>query len=449
MCLSLSLLNLIIPAIVADPGTCRDTTGWLRADARPDGTPPAARGLETWLALTPDLDAPLLTPDAIDTLNTRNMATLGAWQDPLGDAGPRPTSTEAELSERLDVVSTRIASGEYVTDPPPPRGEPFDFVRARLAQSRILASPRLQGVVDPAPLRCLPLDAGFFRGKIDPAFDRNQCSRLDPGDLIRVERETSDGWLYVRAGHGVGWLHLPWLSPPLSPMRARALREGPTLVVTGDLVPAETTHGALVFLRTGRRLPLVAADAAHFQVLVPRLEGWEDAFVPRDEAVSVGLLPLTRRHVLTLAFARLNDPYGWGGLGGFRDCSALLLDLMSAFGLELGRNSSVQGRAGTTVRELEGLSEYDKLAAIREAHAAGIVFLYMQGHIMLYLGQFDGRDYALSAISEYLMPCPEGGHRTVRIDRVDVTDLERGRDTERTSFLTRITRLSLFGAAPR
>jgi hypothetical protein len=64
---------------------------------------------------------------------------------------------------------------------------------------------------------------------------------------------------------------------------------------------------------------------------------------------------------------------------------------------------------------------------------------------MLYLGELDGRDYALSAISEYLLPCPEGGHRTVRIDRVDVTDLERGRHTERTAFIERITTLAILG----
>jgi hypothetical protein len=64
---------------------------------------------------------------------------------------------------------------------------------------------------------------------------------------------------------------------------------------------------------------------------------------------------------------------------------------------------------------------------------------------MVYLGDLDGRPYAISAISEYLLPCPEGGHQTVRIDRVDVTDLNRGEGTERTSFLTRISRLSVFG----
>jgi hypothetical protein len=97
------------------------------------------------------------------------------------------------------------------------------------------------------------------------------------------------------------------------------------------------------------------------------------------------------------------------------------------------------------VIDVATLDEAAKLDAIRAAAARGIVFLYMPGHIMLHLGELGTKPYALSAISEYLLPCPDGGHRTVRIDRVDVTDLERGRGTERTAFLQRITTLAIFG----
>jgi hypothetical protein len=445
---TIATLYHLILLLVGDP--CRDTTGWLRPDAAPDGTRPSARMLSTWLSRTPDLDVELMSPSAIAALNGRNAALVGAWRDPLGDDGPTARASALELADRLDHIGARIDKGEYVTFPTPPTGEPFELVRPRMMSSQFVTrAATIHGIVEPSALRCLPLETGFYRGKIDLAFDRNQCSRLDPGDLVRVERETSDGWLYVRAGHGVGWLHTPSLSPPLTAPEARALRDGPTLVVTGDLVPAETAHGDLILLRMGRRFPLVSSDSHFHQVRLPRLEGFIDAFISTSEPVETALLPLTRRHVLDLAFSRLDDPYGWGGLGGFRDCSALLLDLMSVFGLHLGRNSSVQGQAGERVVDLEGLSPEDKRGKIREAHAQGIVFLYMSGHIMLYLGEIESRDYAISAISEYLMPCPRGGHRTVRLDRVDVTDLERGAYTERTSFLDRITRLSQFGGVSR
>ena len=85
-----------------------------------------------------------------------------------------------------------------------------------------------------------------------------------------------------------------------------------------------------------------------------------------------------------------------------------------------------------------------KRAAIRAAAERGVVVLYMKGHIMLYVGADGPRDYAISAISEYLTPC-EGGPDTVhRIDQVAVSTLALGADTERTAFLERIVTLVVF-----
>ncbi|HRE92179.1 MAG TPA: NlpC/P60 family protein, partial [Myxococcota bacterium] len=405
-------------------------------------TPPAARRLETWLALTPDLDRELMDPPAIAALNERNRKTIGAWRDP--QQPPPQDSVDLELKDRLDTLGQRVATGELVSSPPIPSGEPFERVVHRVSNAAF--SDRAHLLVEPADLRCVPTTTGLYRGRVDPDFDRNQCSRLHPGDLVRVQRETADGWLYVRAGHGVGWLHRPTLTPALSPEDLDRL-SAPRFIVVDDLVPAWTASGELHLLRLGGALPAVASDDGALQLLVPTVAGLEDAFVEDREALTLEPPTFTRRAALGLLFARLMDPYGWGGLHGFRDCSALLLDTLSVFGVKLGRHSSIQAQAGARVIDTDAMSESQKLAAIREAHREGLVFLYMPGHIMVYLGDLDGRPYAISAISEYLLPCPEGGHQTVRIDRVDVTDLARGEHTERTSFLRRISRVSVFGPA--
>lgn len=441
----------VVACAQAPHGSCDDSVGWLAGEVLPDGTVAEARLLETWLARTPDLDAELLDSVEIEALNRRNSSVIGAWRDPLVDRAPTIEEVDGELERRLSHMELKLASGQYVLGPEPTGDHlpaPGEIERTRRRVEGSMPVDVVQAIVEPIDLRCIPLDGGIYRGRIDRAFDRNQCSRLHPGALARVLRVAADGWVYVRVGHGVGWLRHPELSPPMTAREARELVTGPQLTVLDDLVPATTVHGEVIFLRLGAELPLIADDrddSAGFQVLVPTARGWSDAFVTRSEAVVRGRLPLTRRNVLELAFARLDDPYGWGGIGGFRDCSRLLLDVVSTFGLRLGRNSSVQGVAGHVTVDVSGMSDDDKRAAIRAAADRGIVFLYMRGHIMLYLGELDGRDYALSAISEYLMPCPGGGHRTVRIDRVDVTDLERGRGTERTSFIERITTLAIFG----
>ncbi|MFO0748247.1 MAG: NlpC/P60 family protein [Myxococcota bacterium] len=437
------------PAARADDprlATCDGRVDW-RPDQPPDGTPPEARELATWVAQwTPaERDEVLLGERDIETLNERNTDTAGAWHDPLVPraAAPQdgPDPIDGELNERLNEIGTRLASGEYVEDVP----GAFQTLRQVLATSTPV--DQLRAVAAITDIRCLPLTSGFFRGRIDHLFDRNQCSRLHVGELVRVLRKTADGdWAYVRAGHGVGWVDPSALSPAMSLDQARDLRDNRArLTVIDDWIPAYRADGDIVYLRYGTGFPVVAETATSWQILAPTRTGWDDAFVAKSPGLRLGFMPLTRLGFFTLLFSRMGDPYGWGGTGSGRDCSGLLLDTMAAFDLRLGRNSSVQATAGWTRVDISGRSDADKRAAIRAAARRGIVFLYMPGHIMVYLGELDGKAYALSAISEYLMPCPNGGKRTVRLDRVEVTDLERGRGTERTSFIERIATLSIFG----
>ena len=119
------------------------------------------------------------------------------------------------------------------------------------------------------------------------------------------------------------------------------------------------------------------------------------------------------------------------------------------YDLLLGRNSAVQSQLGVETIELAGQSDQAKRAAIRAAAERGVVLLYMPGHIMIYLGheRVGGvdHDFGISAISDYLVPCPGGSDTVHRLDRVSVTTLELGRGSERRAYLERIERIALFG----
>ena len=112
--------------------------------------------------------------------------------------------------------------------------------------------------------------------------------------------------------------------------------------------------------------------------------------------------------------------------------------------LPRGRHSGVQAKLGVHNIDVSALAPQAKRAAIREAGQRGVVLLYMKGHIMLYVGTDGPRDYAISAISEYLTPCEGGPDTTHRIDQVRVSTLALGEDTERTAFLERIATLVVF-----
>ena len=424
---------------VASAPMCAGTTVYVSGAPT---TPAAARQLSTWLnAWSPAaLDAPLMDRRAIDNLNWHNSRRGGAWRDVIDGPARSAGTIAGEIAERQVWMLGRLTGGHYVEDI---QGS------YSLATERALGAwpvDELRVVTRGVDVRCMPQRSGLYTPAMDLDFDRNQCSAAHMGEVVRVGRVSQDGlWRYVHTGHSVGWIEGDEaLTPPLSADAARRFRDaGSRLVAIDDWVPTSTGG----FLRMGIDVPVFGRTAqGQWHIQLPTRWGLQDAYVHADDAVVAPALPaLTRRNVFTTVFARLDDPYGWGGTGRGRDCSRLLLDTLGTFGVRLGRNSSVQSRAGAVVIDVADLNEQQKLAAIVDNGRKGIVFLYMPGHIMLYLGQLDGVPYAISAISEIKLPCPGGGDQTLRLDRVEVTDLDVGRGTQKTAFIQRMTRIAVFG----
>ena len=167
--------------------------------------------------------------------------------------------------------------------------------------------------------------------------------------------------------------------------------------------------------------------------------------------------PLTRRDWYSFAFKFLDSPYGWGGEGGARDCSRLIMDLAASFGLELPRHSASIAKAGTfsiDLSEVDNLSE--RLLLLDAAARRGVVLLHFPGHIMLYLGRDQaGEAMILHSFAEYVEPCserdparPEAAETLMMVDRVSISDLHLGKDSSRTSFIERMTTITVLGKAP-
>lgn len=401
-------------------------------DVRPEQEQP-----EYWLnKLSVDHDAELLDAASRSALATRVAELPGGWRDPTRPDSGDPTLVEAELNERLTFLRERVAAGKYV------EGDPGALARAaaRIAEAVASDGPALRFVVSETPLWCVPSREGLYTEPVDLDFDRNRCASLHPGELVHALRATPDGaWVYVDSGHSVGWVEqtpTATLGPGHTPEAARAqLDAQPRVWMLGDFEQ----------LRAGTSFPLLSRDDDSLTIAVPSLEGTVERELPQSAPVLAGALPFSRRAVFTQAFALLEQPYGWGGRDGHRDCSSYLLDVFAQFDVRLPRNSAVQAQLGTKSVDLSQLDEAGKTAAIRTAARAGVVLLYMPGHIMLYLGHDGAHDYGLSALSEYLTPCPGGPDVVHRLDKVAVTTLAVGRGTERRAFIERITRMAVFG----
>ncbi|MEM6293183.1 MAG: NlpC/P60 family protein [Myxococcota bacterium] len=382
--------------------------------------------------------ATLVDPEAIGALNARFSEVVGAWRDIDAPAVGDRATVDAAIADRMAYLAGELEAGRFV------EGTEGAFAAAQAVVEKASAVDHQRLVIEETPLACIPVRGGLFRVPTDPDFDRNACASLHPGERIRVlARGPGGSWLYVHAGHTVGWVDDASLTPRLKREQIDAWTTPARLVPLRDDV--RTAGG--VRLRLGTSVPLLRTLDDGFEVLVPGPEGPKTDRVSADAPVSAGVPALTKASLFEIAFSELNDPYGWGGRAGERDCSRLLRDLFATFGIELARHSGVQAKLGVRNVDVSDLVPEAKRAAIRAAGERGVVLLYMKGHIMLYLGPDGARDYALSAISEYLEPCEADVATTRRIDKVAVTTLALGKDTARTSFLERIVTLVVFEPA--
>ncbi len=290
--------------------------------------------------------------------------------------------------------------------------------------------------VDNLALRGLPSDHPHFN---DPAlagegypFDNLQNSAVWAGTPLLVTHASSDGsWLHVEAPFAAGWVH-PSQIAYVDEAFVRAFMAGPFAVVAVDDLAVKDREGLHRFrAQTGTLLPLVRADAWRLTVRVPFGDGrgeahLAEAVIERGKALPFPH-PLTPWKVATLAARLAGQSYGWGGLYGNRDCSALTRDLFTPFGLWLPRNSGGQRQTGHVVG-LEGLSPEEKTAVIVARGRPFASLVGMAGHVMVYVGQRGGKPLVFHNLWGIRTLDRVGVAGRHVIGRAVVTTLEAGRE---------------------
>jgi hypothetical protein len=146
----------------------------------------------------------------------------------------------------------------------------------------------------------------------------------------------------------------------------------------------------------GYLFPLVGETPEKMEILVAAMSVFSDyavikkSYVSREAAV-VAPLRFTSLNAVKIGNELIGEPYGWGGLYGNRDCSAMTRDFFAVFGLWLPRNSEDQVKEAGRYINLAGMDPEQKEKIILEKGIPYLTLLWRKGHVMLYIGAKDGQ----------------------------------------------------------
>ena len=387
------------------------------------------------------------------------------FYDKWSDLDARLTVGEirTNMRERLDSYRQKFEDKEIMfEDGTLPNLSDFDnrfqeFLKDWPDESAFPAAKQYIFIEDTAIL-CGPHDRPYIKtqdGEI--RFSRNQCSLGRSQSRVEIIYTHPDGMRFVRTGDMWGWLPMnARLSPEIQSNSKHCIR--PLSDAQNYSEKLEDGHWFTwkELQIAGQTIPKGAALAGNSKsILIAKADGFEEVSVSNLDKSDITDThrTLTWNNWVNTLFKFLDDPYGWGGYGGNRDCSSLLQDAARSFGLHLARNSAHQITKTSYYLNVDGMAPEDKIKTIEDAAQTGIVLLYFKGHIMAYLGRSDdGRPMVLHALSEYLEACPgedpsdpsqDQKMTMVHTDRVVVSDLSLSEGSPRGNYLERISHIAV------
>lgn len=342
-----------------------------------------------------------------------------------------PLHDRGEVLESLNDYAAKVAGGQAKR-------------RARLVRW-VVAQGRLDQEVWPgrraitvrrADLCGIPLGAPGALSRGGSGRARLQVSSVAPHTPLFVSRLTKDGrWALAEAPFAFGWMavsDLAWVDEAF----VRAWEGSGQIALVQDGVSVCTVKGRCVAASIGALFPLlsVGGDGSYEVAVAARAKGgravMERAMIEAEAAVPWPLPP-TPWNLAQVAVELLGTPYGWGGLGGRRDCSSTLRDLFTPFAVWLPRHSADQALWGGRHRDVSGLGRKEKNALLLREARPFATLLWMRGHVALYVGPWGEEAVVLHNFPGVWMGDANGVRKRAPVGLAALTSLHHGLGVER------------------
>ena len=387
-----------------------------------------------WINRIPNANRLLKTPEQLAQLNEEIVMTVPDQVDLFKWSPPRGSNIRNQLQLEYDTISNRkLFDGQ---------GKPVsksifpEKIKPVMEWEQVPNSLKVTwGVTTKATsVRALPTSMKMIEGADDFEFDQLQFTLIKLWTPVAVYYESTDkNWYYIQAPYVRGWVKAEDIA--IFPSRdavKKYIKRQSILVVTGESISVCQEPGcAGVFQRPsmGTILPLIDKTDEAYVVAMPfRSAGGEESvrkgYVSRKSDVSEGFPAFTQANIIRQAFKLLGARYGWGGMYNGRDCSGFTHDVFLSMGVAMPRDSKQQWMVGTQLGHFKPYEAAEKKTDILRHHATpGITILRMSLHIMLYLGEVDGKFYIIhSTWAERIGDDPVEDKKR-RINQVVVSDL--------------------------
>lgn len=244
-------------------------------------------------------------------------------------------------------------------------------------------------------IRLLPTKEPIYNSFDSPGqgypFDLIQNSGIHANTPILVTHKSKNGeWYFVETPFCEGWIHSDNIAF-VDETFIKSWETGTYKAITEDKVSFSDEYGNFKFsANIGSIFPSASDDEVYFAI-----EGLNKTAIILKQKVSANVaaqrpLKLTSENVASIINKLIGKPYGWGGFLENRDCSSTLKDLFTVFGLWLPRNSAEQAK-NMIFFSLKDLSPEEKEKMIIANGIPFATLIWMNGHIMLYIGNVEGK----------------------------------------------------------
>lgn len=244
-------------------------------------------------------------------------------------------------------------------------------------------------------------------------FQETSCFSCEP--LIILHESLDKKWYFVKNYNYMGWIKAKDVAIcDDKHMLFDYINSKDFLMVTGKEITLNILEDidASVKIKCGMGTKLCELQPSetqeHYVVKIPTVQKdgkviFKPAYIRKNDDVNIGYLSYTKENIISQAFKLLNTDYDWGDKFNGKDCSSFIMTVYRCFGFLLPRNASEQEKSFTDVNNSiifnpEDTFEhrYNYMDKLKTGAA-----LFKAGHVMMYLGKYDGVHYMIHSFAEY------------------------------------------------